>query len=96
MQATRAKLGSVMLICDALFAASVWVLLTNEGKNGFDLLPLPWYLALVLAPLLSIVCVVLMYRIQAGSRLWPLLGSLSLIPLLYYWIMMLGGILHYW
>lgn len=46
MQATRAKIGSVMLICHALFATGVWALMTSPGAwNQFERLALTWYLS---------------------------------------------------
>jgi hypothetical protein len=92
---TRIHFAVLLTLGLLLCLTGVWSFFVGRGKNGFDALPLIWYLVLVLVPLLGIACFVAMWRVRAGSNLWLIAGALLLIPQLLVWSKAMRGILHY-
>ena len=95
LRVTRGRLSSVLLICFAICAAGVRAFCIGQGKNGFDSLPLVWYLALVLGPLVALGCFAAMWRLRVGSDWWLWLGTLLLVPQLLIWLVAVDGVLYY-
>jgi hypothetical protein len=95
LRVTRVHLSVMLAICFALCRAGVYAFWIGQGKNGFDSLPLVWYLVLVLGPLLSLGCFISMWRVRAGSGWWLGVGALLLIPQLFVWFVAVDGVLHY-
>src|SRR5690349_2611924 len=63
MQALRLSkipVGWLLLGTSALVAAAVWADAHTPGKNGLDTLPLAWLFIEVLAPLVSVGCLILL------------------------------------
>lgn len=95
LRVTRARLSGVLSVCCAVCAAGIWAFSVGQGKNGFDSLPLVWYLVLALGPLLGLSCFIAMWRARVGSDWWLGLGVLLLIPQLLVWLAAVDGVLHY-
>ena len=95
LRLNRARLSGVMVICFAFCAAGVRAFWTGQGKNGFDSLPLGWYLALVLSPMVGLGCLIAMWRVKVGSEWWLWLATMLLAPQLFVWLMAMDGVLHY-
>jgi hypothetical protein len=95
LRTTRAGLGCISSICLAGCAAGVRAFFAGQSKNGFASLPLAWYLALMLGPLLAFTCFLAMWRVREGSNLWLWLGAVLVAPQLLVWVMTLDGVLHY-
>ena len=95
LRITKAHLGAVLAVCLVLCAVGVWVFFAGMKKNGFESLPLIWYLVLVLGPVIAFGCFVAMWRARQGSQWWLPLGVLLLLPQLLVWYFAVGGVLHY-
>ena len=95
MQFSRAKCVAIILFGLLLCAGGILALLAGEGKNGFDTLPLGWFPVMVLAPMVSVGCVVCMVRGSDGSRWWFFLGILLTLPQLFVCLVAVRGTVHY-
>ena len=95
LRISRASLSGILLICFALCAAGVRAFWIGQGKNGFDSLPLGWYLALVLGPLVGLGCFIAMRRVSVGSDWWLWVATLLLLPQLIVWLVAVDGVLYY-
>lgn len=95
LRITRAHLSTVQLCLLVLCAVGVWVLFTGQGKNGFDALPLFWYLVLTLIPLVSLGCFIAMWSVRFGSRNWLAVGGMLTTPQLIVWYYAMRGVLYY-
>ena len=95
LRITRLRLSVALAICFALCVAGARAFLVSQGKNGFDSLPLVWYLVLMLGPLLGLGCFVAMWRVRVGSSWWLGVGTLLLIPQLFVLVIAADGVLHY-
>ena len=86
--------GAAFLVASLFVAAGVWVFFHTPGKNGFDSIPLFWLFAVVTAPVLSLVCVVVMWRQRASVWLAGF-ATLLLLPQAVVWYFAVEGVLHY-
>jgi hypothetical protein len=83
------------LVASALLAAGVWAFFHTPGKNGFDTIPLFWFLVIVSAPLVCLVCVVVLWR-QKASPWWAASATLLLLPQAVVWLFGVGNFISYW
>jgi len=95
LRITRAHLSTVQFCLFILCAVGIWVLFAGQGENGFDALPLFWYLVLTLVPLVSLGCFIAMWSVRFGSRNWLALGGMLTAPQLIVWYYAMRGVLHY-
>ena len=97
MQAFRLSIQSVcvaFLLAAALFAVGVWVAWHTPGKNGFDTIPLFWLFAVIGTPLVSLTCVVALWRQRASVWLAGF-ATLLLLPQSVVWYFAAKGVIHY-
>jgi cytochrome bd-type quinol oxidase subunit 2 len=86
--------GAAFLIASTFVAVGVWVFFHTPGKNGFDSIPLFWLFAVVSAPILSLACVVVMWRQRASAWLAGF-ATVLLLPQAVVWFFAVMGVLHY-
>lgn len=91
----RWHLCLVQLVMLFLSAAGLRVFFTGAGKRGFDVLPLGWYLTLMLTPLIALVSFAAMWRVRRGSAGWIVLGGFLTAPQLYVLLGFWQSTLHY-
>jgi hypothetical protein len=75
-------------------AVGVWVFFHTPGKNGFDSIPLYWLFAVVTAPLVSLACVIALWRQRAPAWLAGF-ATLLLLPQCIVWYFAVEGVLYY-
>jgi len=95
LRISRAHLSAVQFCSLVLCAVGVWVFITGAKKNGFESLPLVWYLVLTLGPLVALGCFVAMCRVRVGSAAWIAVGGVLVAPQLFVWYHAMSGVLHY-
>ena len=86
---------SLLAMASALFAAGMWSVAHNEGKNVVDTIPLLWLFVLVCAPLLSVGCTAVLCC-QRGRPQWLVfLATLLMVPQCVLWFFAVGAVLYY-
>lgn len=90
----RSHLTAFLTLGLLLCAAGAWAFVSH-GKNGFDTLPLYWYLLFIMVPPFCFLSFVRMWRVGVGSEWWLAVGLLLLLPQLCVWLLAVAGVLHY-
>ena len=86
--------GAAYLVASGVVAIGVWVFFREQGKNGFDSMPVFWLFAVVSAPLLSLACVISMWRQRASAWIAGI-ATLFLLPQAVVCYFAVEGVLHY-
>ena len=94
LRLSKQTVGATFLLASVFFVIGVWAVWHTSGKSTIDSVPLFWLFAVVGTPLVSLACVVAMWRQRASAWLAGI-ATLLLLPQCFVWYYAAKVVLHY-